>query len=151
MISNVLLACEDFCKENYQPRQNNSWISSVAMTESFKNSSDSLQRLYQVVYWCISDFFNPIVKILLDASINQLGNLLESGIDGNEVDNSGVTTFGTEKLINSGYFTNDEFQSQKQKVIQYCHLGSKINIVAMVHNIILSFVVIKRYKISINS
>lgn len=103
------------------------------MTESFKNSSDSLQRLYQVVYWCISDFFIPSIKHLLDISINQLGNLFGAGIDVNETDNSGaITTFSVENLINSGYFANEEFQSQMQKVTQYCYLGSKINIVAMV-------------------
>ncbi|GBC43817.2 serine/threonine-protein kinase SMG1 isoform X3 [Rhizophagus irregularis DAOM 181602=DAOM 197198] len=134
VISNVLLACEDFCKENYQPNQNNAWISSIAMTESFKNSSDSLQRLYQVVYWCISDFFIPSIKHLLDISINQLGNLFGAGIDANETDNTGaITTFSVENLINSGYFANEEFQSQMQKVTQYCYLGSKINIVAMIN------------------
>ncbi|GET01157.1 serine/threonine-protein kinase SMG1 isoform X2 [Rhizophagus clarus] len=131
VISNVLLACEDFCKENYQPNQNNAWMSSIAMTESFKNSSDSLQRLYQVVYWCISDFFIPSINHLLDTSINQLGDLLGAEIDGNEADNSG--TISVENLINNGYFTNEEFQSHMQKVIHYCYLGSKINIVAMIN------------------
>jgi hypothetical protein len=127
------LACEDFCKENYQSNKNNAWMSSVAMTESFKNRSDSLQKLCQVVYWCISDFFIPSVKSLLDASITQFGNLFGTRIDGNEVNDSGTaTTFSTENLIKNGYFTNEEFQSQMQKITQYCYLGSKINIVATV-------------------
>ncbi|KAF0561158.1 Serine/threonine-protein kinase SMG1 [Gigaspora margarita] len=127
----VLLACDDYYKENGQPRLNTVWVSSMAMADAFKNSSDSLTRLWEVSRWWISEFFIPCIKTLYTTAIDHIGSLVRT-------DNDDIRlTFDSSSLINNliaqGFVSNDDICAQKLNVKQYSFHGCKMNFITMIN------------------
>ncbi|CAG8689254.1 4251_t:CDS:10, partial [Acaulospora morrowiae] len=130
VISCVLIACYEYYEKNQQPNQNTTWTSSIATADNFKESSDSLQKLLQVVHWSTTEIFIPSVKFLYGISISRLESLVNISI-GNSVYEDVLSLISN--MIAKGLFSAEEMRAQKLNVQNYCLHGSKMNYVAMIN------------------
>ncbi|CAG8610127.1 23518_t:CDS:10, partial [Racocetra persica] len=131
----VLLACEDYYKENSQPHLSTVWVSSMVTADAFKNGSDSLTRLWQVSRWWISELFIPCVKTLYTIAIDHIGSLVRTGNEDISLtlDNSPINNSPINNLISQGLVSNDDISAQKLKIKQYSFHGCKVNFITMIN------------------
>ncbi|CAG8432924.1 6070_t:CDS:10 [Diversispora eburnea] len=127
VITNILIACEKYSKENQQSHQSNNntiWISSISLADSFKTSSpDSFQKLWRIIDWSVFEFFIPNVKLLYNLVINRIDTLIKTDLNVKDIGNHEDII---DKIIEKSIFSTEEIQIQKHKVKQYCFHGSKM-------------------------
>ncbi|CAG8560727.1 5738_t:CDS:10, partial [Ambispora gerdemannii] len=139
IIANVLLGCQDYFKENFLSYSSpNTWLSSIAISQTFISNSDSLPRLRQIVQWCMSDLFIPSLQTLLSTTLNHFKSLVASDSlsndakrDDGDVENASPST--RELVFGDGNFSRDDLDNTRAQIKKYIFMGSKINLLTLIN------------------